>query len=108
MRSTFDLFTSNGKQCIIVIVEQGLFRFATSLAINTFSHQQRWRVLLQCHGPYTAGDKWRGDVGTVLVAQVGISDWTGAVWCMATGFDNSSQVSMATTAAPANDIHTKC
>ena len=43
---TFYLLAPYGKQGVIVIIEQRLFCFAAPLAINPFSHQEWWRILL--------------------------------------------------------------
>ncbi len=90
MRSSFNLLTRDTQQCVVVIVEQGLFRFTTSLGIDALTNQQRWGVLLQGYCTDAAGDKGQRDAGKIFVIQGTICDWTGPARRITTRFDDGS------------------
>ena len=46
MCTALALFSSDGKQGVIVIIEQSLFRFTAALCVDTFAYQQGGRNLL--------------------------------------------------------------
>src|SRR6266516_3917785 len=104
MCAALDLFASNGKQRIVILREQRLFRLATSLSIDAFADQQWWRVLLHGGSTNTARDERWYNLSPLFLAQVIVSKRTRTAWSITTGFDDRSQVFVATAATATDNI----
>src|SRR5947209_9677746 len=104
MCASLDLFATNSQQHIVILSQQRLFCLTTPLSVDAFPDQQRRRVLLHGGSTNAARDERRDDFCPLFLAQVMLSERTQTTWGITAGFDDSSQMFMATTAAATNNI----